>query len=141
VGGQVDDLAAEFAPGDLAGLERIHRRKTGALFRVALRLGGIVAELDDEQLPPLDTYGKCLGLAFQIVDDLLDVRGDAADMGKRVAKDSHHGKLTFPALLGVPASRDRADQLIAQACAAVAPFGPRALPLDRLARFVLQRNR
>jgi geranylgeranyl diphosphate synthase type II len=111
------------------------------MFRVSLRLGGIIAGANDEQLDRLDTYGTSLGLAFQIVDDLLDVAGDAGAMGKRVAKDSHLGKLTFPALLGVAASRARAEQLIDEACAAIAPFGPRAQPLNLLARFVLERNR
>jgi geranylgeranyl diphosphate synthase type II len=141
VGGQADDLAAEFSAGELSELERIHRRKTGAMFRVSLRLGGIVAGADDEQLRALDTYGKCLGMAFQIVDDLLDVRGDADAMGKRVAKDKHHGKLTFPALLGEPASRARAEELISEACRAVERFSGRAAPLKSLARFVLERNR
>jgi geranylgeranyl diphosphate synthase type II len=141
VGGQADDLAAEFTSADVAELERIHRRKTGAMFRVSLRLGGIVAEADDATLSALDSYGQYLGLAFQIVDDLLDVRGDAAAMGKRVAKDSHHGKLTFPRLLGEAASRQRAEWLLDRACAAVAGLGPRAAPLESLARFVLERNR
>jgi geranylgeranyl pyrophosphate synthase len=80
-------------------------------------------------------------MAFQIVDDLLDVRGDAHAMGKRVAKDKHHGKLTFPALLGESASHARAEELMAQACRAVERFSERAAPLESLARFVLERNR
>ena len=86
VGGQVDDLQAEFQGGDLAQLESIHRRKTGAMISVSLRLGGLVARPPAEQLAALETYGNKLGLAFQIVDDLLDLRGDEAPMGKRVGK-------------------------------------------------------
>lgn len=141
VGGQVDDLSAEFSNGQVSELEQIHRRKTGAMFLVSLRLGGIVANADTSQMAALDHYGKRLGLAFQIVDDLLDVKGDTAAMGKRVAKDSGRGKLTFPALIGVEKSRERADQLIRDACAAVEVFGGRARPLLELAQFVLERNR
>jgi geranylgeranyl diphosphate synthase type II len=140
VGGQADDLAAEFSGAGMDELERIHRRKTGAMFRVSLRLGGIVGEASNEQLTALNTYGNCLGLAFQITDDLLDVKGDAAAMGKRVAKDNDRGKLTFPTLLGIDASHQRARELIAQACDAVACFGSRAQPLESLARYVLERN-
>ncbi len=140
VGGQVDDLAAEFASGGIEALEQIHRRKTGAMFLVSLRLGGIVAGATPRQLSALDHYGRNLGLAFQIVDDLLDVKGDITAMGKRVAKDSGRGKLTFPALLGVEASRLRAEQLIHGADEAIEVFGDRAGPLQTLARFVLERN-
>jgi len=141
VGGQVDDLAAEHSAGGVAELERIHSRKTGAMFRVSLRLGGIVAGASVAQLDALDTYGKCLGLAFQIVDDLLDVKGDSTAMGKRVAKDSDHGKLTFPTVLGEARSRQRAEQLIGDALNAIQVFGAEAAPLASLARFVLERNR
>jgi geranylgeranyl diphosphate synthase type II len=141
VGGQADDLAAQFATGELATLERIHRRKTGAMFLVSLRLGGIVAGADAEHQRALDQFGRQLGLAFQIVDDLLDVNGEVAAMGKRVAKDSGRGKLTFPALLGERASRERAEELICGAEGSVTLLGDRARPLQALARFVLERNR
>jgi geranylgeranyl diphosphate synthase type II len=141
VGGQADDLAAEFSGAGMDELERIHRRKTGAMFRVSLRLGGIIGEASQPQLDALDTYGNCLGLAFQITDDLLDVKGDAAAMGKRVAKDTGRGKLTFPTLLGIDGSHQRARQLIVDACQAVTCFGSRANPLDSLAQYVLERNR
>jgi geranylgeranyl diphosphate synthase type II len=140
VGGQADDLSAEFQGGDLAFLEHIHRRKTGALFLASLRLGGIVAQGSAEQLAALDGYGRALGLAFQIVDDLLDLHGDTEAMGKRTKKDSDHGKLTFPALLGAEESQRRAGELVAQACAALAPLGERAGRLEALARYVLERK-
>ncbi|MBC8357082.1 MAG: polyprenyl synthetase family protein [Planctomycetes bacterium] len=141
VGGQVDDLAAEFQDGGIEQLERIHRRKTGAMFLVSLRLGALVADAESEQFAALDAYGSRLGLAFQIADDLLDVRGEEAAMGKRIGKDSDRGKLTFPALLGVDESTRRARQLIDEACAALAIFGANASQLDALARYVVERNR
>ena len=141
VGGQVDDLEVEFQGGDLQQLEAIHRRKTGALFRVSARLGALVAQADAEQLAALDTYGQKLGLAFQITDDLLDIRGDEEAMGKRTGKDSDRGKLTFPALLGVEKSGRRCRQLVDEACAALSGFGSSASQLEALARFVLERNR
>ena len=140
VGGQEDDLKAQFAGLGLEQLERIHRRKTGAMIRVSLRLGGIVAGADERQLSGLDTYGKKLGLAFQIIDDLLDLQGDEAALGKRANKDQEHGKLTFPAVLGVTESRRRAERLIEEAIAALEPFGNNAAGLQSLARYVLERN-
>jgi geranylgeranyl diphosphate synthase type II len=119
VGGQEDDLRNEFAGGRTADLERIHRRKTGAMIRVSLRLGGMIGRGSPEQIAALDTYGERLGLAFQIVDDLLDLRGDASTMGKKTGKDSGRGKLTFPALLGEAESRRRAEDLISSACSSL----------------------
>ncbi|MFN0019825.1 MAG: polyprenyl synthetase family protein [Pirellulaceae bacterium] len=140
VGGQEDDLRNEFAGGGIEDLERIHRRKTGAMIRVSLRLGGIIGRGTPEQMAALDAYGERLGLAFQIVDDLLDLRGDVSTMGKKTGKDSGRGKLTFPALLGEAESRRRAEELIGEACAALRPFGPRSQPLEALAQYVQQRN-
>jgi geranylgeranyl diphosphate synthase type II len=141
VGGQADDLAAEQAAGSLDQLEGIHRRKTGAMLKVSLRLGALTAHADHEQIDQLTAYGAGLGLAFQIVDDLLDLTGDVADIGKKTGQDTHHGKLTFPSLLGVEESRRRATALIDQAVAQIAPWGPRAGTLIGLARFVLERDR
>ncbi len=140
VGGQEDDLAAQFGTLEYEQLERIHRRKTGAMIRVSLRLGGIVGGADLIQLVALDSYGERLGLAFQIVDDLLDLEGNESDLGKRTGKDSDRGKLTFPAVLGVAESRRRAEELIAAAIDAIQPFGPTAAGLEALAKYVLQRN-
>jgi geranylgeranyl diphosphate synthase type II len=140
VGGQEDDLHSEHSNLGLAQLERIHRRKTGAMIRVSLRLGGIVGGATDGQLAALDGYGQRLGLAFQIVDDLLDLQGNAAALGKRTGKDSEHGKLTFPAVLGADESRRRAEELIAGAIDAVGVFGTQSEPLAALARYVLERD-
>ncbi len=146
VGGQADDMHPP-QPGQLdpnaalEAIEAIHMRKTGALMRVSLALGGMCAGASTRQLAALDRYGCCVGLAFQIADDLLDVMSNAHALGKRVGKDAAQGKLTFPGLLGIEPSRRRAEQLIDEACEAVALFGSAADGLASLARFVLERNR
>jgi geranylgeranyl diphosphate synthase, type II len=139
VGGQADDLASQ-GRGDLAALESIHRRKTGAMFLVSLRLGAMTAGANAEQHDALEQYGRRMGLAFQIMDDLLDVSGDETTLGKRVGKDADRGKLTFPGLLGIDESRRRATRLIDEACRALEPLGPSAEGLDALARYVLERD-
>ena len=146
VGGQADDVAADRAPpeqavSDREHLESIHARKTGAMIRVSLRLGGLTAGAGAEPLKALDDYGGKLGLAFQVTDDLLDVRSTEENMGKRVRKDAEKGKITFPGLLGVDESAAYASQLIAEACTALEPLGPPAGGLIALARYVLERNR
>lgn len=142
VAGQVDDLAAESQDHwGLDELENIHRRKTGAMLEVALLLGGTVANATDSQLSALRQYGRNLGLAFQVVDDLLDHLGSEAELGKRTKKDADRGKLTYPRLLGVEASQQRAQELITQANLAAEVFGERATALLALARFVIERRR
>jgi geranylgeranyl diphosphate synthase type II len=140
VGGQADDLAGQFSGGGIDALESIHDRKTGAMLLASLRLGAIVAGADRLQLDALVEYGRRVGLAFQIADDLLDVRGDATSMGKRAGKDSGRGKLTFPAVLGVDESARRAEQLIDDACAALAPLAPHADALHALAHYIVERD-
>jgi geranylgeranyl diphosphate synthase, type II len=141
VGGQVDDLHADAGPGTLEWLESLHERKTGALLRASLRMGGIAAGASLEQLDALTDYGRQIGLAFQIVDDLLDVEGDAVKLGKDVRKDEAAGKLTYPGLLGVEESRRRAWELMDAARAALAPFGPAGVQLARLAQYIVERDR
>lgn len=155
VGGQADDLASEKSdrsgkePAEsqrddeesrLKMLNRIHARKTGAMLTAALRLGALTAEANSEQLSALTAYGRKLGLAFQIVDDLLDMTGDVAEIGKNPGQDAQHGKLTFPSVLGIDASRARASTLIEESIQQLVPFGSRASKLDAIARFVLERN-
>ena len=141
VGGQADDLAAEqLTDGELAHLESIHRRKTGAMIRVSLQLGAIVAQASGSQVNALDIYGEKLGLAFQVVDDLLDYNGDEHALGKRAQKDVDRGKLTFPGLLGVDAAAQRAKQLAEEAIQAITLFEDRAVRLQSLARYVIERN-
>ncbi len=124
----------------LSGLEAIHRRKTGCLLGSAVTIGARIAGADTETLKSLTEYGKSVGLAFQIADDLLDVSGDRAKMGKKVQKDDSEGKLTYPAILGVAAARTKAEQLIEQACQSIAPLGDRGQRLEELAQFVLERD-
>ena len=125
---------------ELSILDSIHRRKTGRLLTSAVTLGARIAGADADLLERLKTYGNCVGLAFQIADDLLDVSGDAGKMGKSVHKDAGHGKLTYPSLLGEQESRRRAQCLISEACRAIAPLGERGRRLDALAHFVLERD-
>ena len=142
VGGQVDDLEAETQENwGASELENIHRRKTGAMLEVSLLLGGTVADADEKELAALGRYGRSLGLAFQVVDDLLDHLGDEAALGKRTGKDTERGKLTYPGLLGVEASQQKASDLVAEAIEAAKEFGGRAEALVSLAQFVLQRKR
>ena len=141
IGGQMADLEAE--QGGVSGtgeLESIHGRKTGRLIACALLLGARIANADDLAVKTLVRYGKCVGLAFQITDDLLDVVGDRARMGKDVRKDDAHGKLTYPSLLGTEGSRNEARRWIEEACGALAPLGERGQRLDALARFIVERD-
>ena len=105
VGGQADDMAGPYPDGNLDLLESIDRRKTGALIHLSLQLGGMTAEADHRQLSILDQYGRRVGLAFQIIDDLLDVNCSEQSLGKGVNKDARQGKLTFPVVLGIDQSR------------------------------------
>jgi geranylgeranyl diphosphate synthase type II len=152
VGGQVLDLTADGRvpgriPEGVAGLENIHRRKTGALFRSALRLGVFAAQaeradgVNPATLAAIDRYASAFGLAFQVTDDLLDATGDAGKAGKRVGKDAARGKLTYPGLLGVEASRRKATELGQEAVAAAGALGPGGEPLAALARYVVARDR
>lgn len=137
----------ESATGGEGFLESIHRRKTGALFRAALRLGVIAAQgerpegTDSAALAAVDAYAAAFGLAFQVTDDLLDVEGSAGTAGKRVGKDAARGKLTYPGLLGVEVSRRKAMELGQEAVAAAHRLGPGAEPLAELARYIVTRDR
>jgi geranylgeranyl diphosphate synthase type II len=124
----------------LTHLQSIHRRKTGRLIRSALTLGGRIAQADVAVLGTLDHYGSCIGLAFQIADDVLDVTGTQDKLGKGVGKDAGLGKLTYPGLIGLDRSRQMARDLIDEACLAIAPWGDRGRRLEALAHFVLERD-
>jgi geranylgeranyl diphosphate synthase type II len=141
VGGQAADLEAE-ASGVRDGehLKSIHRRKTACLLACSVRLGARIAGADAARLDALGIYGESVGLAFQIADDLLDLEGEEGKMGKGVRKDAERGKLTYPGLWGVSESRRKAEQLIQQACDALAPLGGRSRRLEDLARFILERD-
>ncbi len=140
VGGQVLDIRAEGKEADLETLQRMHRLKTGAMIRVSLRAGAILAGASEEELASLSDYGEQIGLAFQITDDILNVEGDRTLLGKETGSDAARGKVTFPALLGMEASRARAAELIREALASLAFFDDRAEPLRRIARYILERK-
>jgi len=142
VGGQAVDLQSENQRLTLAELEALHIHKTGALIRACLRLACAAAPtLPDDQAEALDRYGKTIGLAFQIQDDVLDVESNSATLGKTAGKDSASGKSTYPAILGLSAARERANDLFVQARSALKPFGRRAQPLLEFADSIRQRDR
>lgn len=141
VGGQVDDLGAQFHAMDLEKLEQIHLRKTAAMIAVSLSLGAMTASATDVQRETLEKFGKNLGLAFQITDDLLDLEGEEVKMGKRVRKDRDLGKLTYPAVLGLSDSLRLANLLVDEATKLLDGFGAGAERLVSLARFVVSRSR
>jgi geranylgeranyl diphosphate synthase type II len=140
VGGQVQDIISEGAEPDVETLCYIHEHKTGALIAASVRLGGILAEADDEKMAALTSYGKNLGLAFQIVDDVLDVQGDAEVLGKPTGSDAEKKKMTYPALYGTEESMRMAEELIDKAIKALEPFGEKAEPLRGIARYIITRN-
>jgi geranylgeranyl diphosphate synthase type II len=121
-------------------LEYLHARKTGALFLAAVRGGGLLGGGDVAQLEALTAYGRALGLAFQVIDDILDVEATAEQLGKRTHKDDAHGKATYPALMGVEQSRSLAHELKQRAIGSLAPLDDRAEPLRRIAAFVVERS-
>ncbi|MTW20158.1 (2E,6E)-farnesyl diphosphate synthase [Allochromatium palmeri] len=141
VGGQAMDLEAEGTPLDLVQLENIHIHKTGALIRVSVQMGVLAhGGLDADPAERLDHYAKCLGLAFQIQDDVLDVEGDTAQIGKTAGRDQALNKATYPALVGLAEAKAMANQLITEAIESVAIFGERAQPLIWIANALLGRK-
>jgi geranylgeranyl diphosphate synthase type II len=141
IGGQVVDLESEHAPPDAKVLEYIHRAKTGALLTASAVSGGFYAGGTAQQIEALRSFGANIGLAFQIVDDVLDVTQSSEQLGKTAGKDTATQKLTYPALFGIDASIQRADTLIADAHAALSIFGERAEMLKELANFLVQRKK
>lgn len=140
IGGQLLDLEGEGLALSLGDLERIHRAKTGALIRAALRIGALAAQTDERAMSAFDRYGSAVGLAFQIADDVLDVTATSDVLGKTAGRDVALRKSTYPALLGVAGAVERADALVEDACRALAEVGLLTPALDHLARFVVQRR-
>ncbi len=144
-GGQILDLAAEGrfdkkTKHTEQSVVTLQAMKTGALIRYACRAGAILGGADASKLDALDRYGRALGQAFQIADDLLDLEGDTATLGKAAGKDAAAGKATLPSLLGAKASREKLLSLVAEAEAALKPFGDRAAILNAAAHFVAERR-
>lgn len=141
IGGQVDDLGANDEPTDLERLRSIHARKTGALFRASMRIGGRLGGASDSELALLGDFGADLGEAFQIVDDILDIAGDEASLGKPVGSDARRGRVTVPALIGLEGAWRLADETVHRALRHLDPLGPRANFLRWLALKLMRRRR
>lgn len=138
--GQRLDLAAEGQSITIDALSQIHRYKTGALIRAAVRLGALAGNATDAQLAALDHYADALGLAFQVHDDVLDVIGDTATLGKQSGADAAHAKATYPALLGLESAQALARQLTDDALSALTLLGEPSEPLRTLANYLLARD-
>ena len=141
VGGQVLDAEATGKKVTIEELETLHRAKTGELLLVSVRTGARLGGASTGDLERLTAYGRALGLAFQIVDDVLDVTADLATLGKDPGSDREAGKTTFVDLLGVDGAKARAREVMAEGIAALAPLGERARPLEALGRFTVERDR
>jgi geranylgeranyl diphosphate synthase type II len=141
IGGQVVDLEAEHTKPTAEMLEYIHRSKTAALITASLVSGGIYAGAKDNQIGRLRAFGLAVGLAFQIVDDVLDVTQTSEQLGKTAGKDTASEKATYPALFGIDASTKKADSLVNEAFAQLDSFGERAETLKELARFLVERKK
>ena len=141
IGGQVVDLEAEHSKPDLATLEYIHRAKTAALITASLVSGGLYAGEDEPEIKSLRSFGQQIGLAFQIVDDVLDVTQTSEQLGKTAGKDTAAEKTTYPALFGIDESLKKADKLVADAFVQLEPFGARASTLKELARYLVERKK
>ena len=140
IGGQVMDLESEGRAIDAASLERLHRAKTGALLSACVRGGAILGGARPSELDALSRYAAAIGLAFQVVDDVLDATEDAASLGKTAGKDAAAHKATYVSVHGLERARQMADGLLRDALAAVAPLGPRGAVLQALARLVVERH-
>lgn len=138
-GGQQLDMDATGQNLAIAELERVHAMKTGALIRASVRMGALIGNADNAALARLDGFATDLGLAFQIRDDILDVESDAASLGKTAGKDSAQGKSTYPALLGLAASKELLSSLSEKMQTALVPFGARADALRTIAEFSVAR--
>ena len=140
IGGQVLDLESEHLKPTAERVEAIHRAKTGALIRVSVVAGGVYAGATADDTARLDLFGRRAGLAFQIVDDILDMTVDSAQLGKTAGKDLATEKATWPAVFGIEQSLRDADRLIEEAFAALEPYGSRADGLKAVARYLVERK-
>ncbi len=140
IGGQVLDIESEGVDITLPELEYIHTHKTGRLILASVRCGAILGGASEAELASLTEYGEASGLAFQILDDILDVEGSPEEMGKAVGGDAEKGKATYPSLLGLAESRARAEELVASAIKALESFTERADPLRQIASYIISRR-
>ena len=140
VGGQVVDVQSEGEAVDTEVLNFIHTRKTGAMITAAVKAGAVLANAGEVELNALTSYGRHVGLAFQIADDILNVEGDQKLMGKGTGSDTKRGKVTYPALVGMDASRKKAGDLVEGALSAIKNFDHRAEPLRMIAAYIIERK-
>jgi geranylgeranyl diphosphate synthase type II len=140
VGGQAIDIAYEGKDIDIDTLRQIHSRKTGALITASVQTGAVLGEASPEQFAALTVYGEKIGLAFQIVDDLLNVEGTTEQLGKAAGSDADRGKATYPAFFGVETTRRMAEETIAEARSALADFGDMGAKLRDLATYIYTRS-
>ena len=141
VGGQMVDIESEGKHIDAAELDYIHRHKTGCLLRASVLLGAVLGGCSPEQYRRLSDYGEAIGLCFQITDDILDVLGTSAELGKPAGSDQVRGKATYPSINGMAASRSRQSELYSDAIAALDIFDDRAEPLREIARLIIERKK
>ena len=140
VGGQAIDISSENSQPDRDTLTFIHTHKTAALITASVRMGGILADSDGNTLKALTKYGERIGLAFQIIDDILNIEGNAEELGKASGSDAKMNKITYPALYGVEKSKKEAEDLVSEAIDALAIFSSDADPLRAIARYLIQRR-
>ncbi len=140
VGGQAQDLLSEDAEPDKETLSFIHKHKTGALISGSLRAGAILANCTKPSLSAITRYGENIGLAFQVIDDILDIEGNTEELGKTAGSDERKKKMTYPALYGIEQSREKAGELISEAIFAIKDFSGKAEPLREIARYFLERK-
>ena len=140
VGGQVLDILSENTKPDIDILHFIHLHKTAALITASVRMGPILADSDEDTLKALTRYGENIGLAFQIIDDILDIEGNAKELGKSSGSDKKKMKMTYPSLLGVEGSREKAQDLIAEAINVLRIFSSKADPLREIAHYLIKRR-
>jgi geranylgeranyl diphosphate synthase, type II len=140
IAGQVADLEAEGKRIDRAQLRFIHENKTAALITTSVRLGAMSANASEKQLTAITEFGRALGLAFQVIDDILDVTQTSEKLGKSAGKDIAAHKATYPSVIGLEKSRTEAQRLTRKAHGALSPFGPRAERLHALANYLLRRD-
>lgn len=140
VGGQAEDLLSEDASSDSDNLSFIHIHKTGALITSSVRMGAILRGAAKEELKSLTRYGENIGLAFQIVDDILDIRGETKKLGKTAGSDYRKKKMTYPAHFGIDSSMKKAEALVNDAVRALEPFDKKADPLREIALYIFKRD-
>jgi geranylgeranyl diphosphate synthase type II len=141
VGGQVVDMLSQNKPADLETVHQMHRRKTAALIAAATESGALAGRGSEAQVAALARYGRAIGLAFQIADDILDIEGDTELLGKTTGADEARGKVTYPAAVGLERSRQAANEMINDALAALEGFDDRAYPLRSLAHYIITREK